>query len=226
MEEFKMRKSLVGLIPALVAVLALASAKIARTAQQSAMAQSQPPTSTPDLSGVWTQHAPAAARGYALYSFGREAPPMTPWAETKFKTNKPPFGPREAEDSNDPVNPTTVGNVGFAPPGVPRIYLHPFPMEIFQVPGRVIMLFEFDHFSRQIYTDGRGHDKDLPPTSIGESLGSWEEDTPVADTPISNDKTWIDGGGPPHSDARHLVERIRRVDHDTLEDDLTIEDPK
>ena len=221
-----MRKSLVGSIPALAAVLAFSSAKIARTAQQPAMAQSQTPTSTPDLSGVWTQHTPAAARAYALYSFGREAPPMTPWAEAKFKANKPSFGPRAVEDSNDPVNPTTVGNVGCAPPGVPRIYLHPFPIEIFQVPGRVIMLFEFDHFSRQIYTDGRGHDKDLPPTWMGESIGSWEGDTLVVDTTNFNDKTWIDRGGHPHSDALHLVERIRRVDHDTLEDDLTIEDPK
>jgi hypothetical protein len=99
-------------------------------------------------------------------------------------------------------------------------------MEIVQVPGRVIVLFEFDHFTRQIYTDGRGHDKDLPPTWMGDSIGSWEGDTLVVDTTDFNDKTWIDRGGRPHSDALHVVERIRRVDHDTLEDNLTMEDPK
>jgi hypothetical protein len=41
-----------------------------------------------------------------------------------------------------------------------------------------------------------------------------------------NDKTWLDQVGHPHSDALHVVERFRRIDHDTLQDDLTIDDPK
>ena len=32
--------------------------------------------------------------------------------------------------------------------------------------------------------------------------------------------------GHPHSDALHTVERLRRIDHDTLQLELTIEDPK
>ena len=220
-----MRKRLVSSILVLVAVVAFGAVRIAWTAEQSAVAQSQPAASGPDLSGVWTQHPPASARAYALYSLGKDVPPMTPWAEARFNANKPSFGPRAVEDSNDPVNPTS-GNVGCDPPGVPRIYLHPFPMEIIQIPGRVIMLFEFDHFTRQIYTDGRAHDKNLPATWMGDSIGSWEADTLVVDTTNFNDKTWLDRGGHPHSDALHVVERIRRVDHDTLEDDVSIDDPK
>jgi hypothetical protein len=89
-----MRKSSMGSILALVAVLLLGSVRIARTAEQSGVTQNQTPAFDPDLSGVWTQHPPASARGYALYSFGKEVPPMTPWAEGKFKANKPSFGPR------------------------------------------------------------------------------------------------------------------------------------
>jgi hypothetical protein len=99
-------------------------------------------------------------------------------------------------------------------------------MEIIQIPGRVIMFFEFNHYVRQIYTDGRGHNEDLPPTWMGDSIGRWEGDTLVVDTTGFNDKTSIDRLGHPHSDAMHLVERIRRVDHDTLQDDLTVDDPK
>ena len=98
-------------------------------------------------------------------------------------------------------------------------------MEIIQVPGRVIMIFEFDHHVRQIYTDGRGHNKDLPPLWMGDSIGKWDGDTLVVDTTDFNDKTWIDRGGHPHSDKLHLVERMRRVDHDNLQIDITIEDP-
>ena len=145
---------------------------------------------------------------------------MTPWAEAKFKAANSVYRGSSPDDVlKDPI-------FNCFPPGVPRIYLLNFPVQIVQIPGQVIMLFEFDHFVRRIYTDGRAHDKDAGALWMGDSIGRWEGDTLVVDTTNFNDKTWIDRGGHPHSDALHLVERIRRVDHDTLEDDLTIEDPK
>jgi len=61
---------------------------------------------------------------------------------------------------------------------------------------------------------------------MGDSIGKWEGDTLVIDTVGFNDKTWLDRGGLPHSEDLHVVERIRRVDHDTLEIKITIDDPK
>ena len=61
---------------------------------------------------------------------------------------------------------------------------------------------------------------------MGYSVGKWEGDTLVVDTVGSNDKTWLDNVGHPHSDALHVVERIRRVDHDTLQIAFTVEDSK
>jgi hypothetical protein len=130
------------------------------------------------------------------------------------------------EDSNDPVNPTTVSAVGCFPPGVPRIYLQPFPMEIIQTPQRVMMFFEFNHFVRQIWTDGRAHNTDLGGTWLGDSIGKWEGDTLVVDTIGFNDKTWLDRAGHPHSDALHVTERIRRADPQTMQVDISVEDPK
>jgi hypothetical protein len=46
------------------------------------------------------------------------------------------------------------------------------------------------------------------------------------DTVGLNDKTWLDYQGLPHSDALHVVERYRRLDHDTLQLALTIDDPR
>ena len=62
---------------------------------------------------------------------------MTPWAEAKYKTAKPVFGPNKkpAKDSNDPI-------YRCFPPGVPRIYLHRRPMEIIQLPNEVIMMLQ------------------------------------------------------------------------------------
>jgi hypothetical protein len=180
---------------------------------------------TPDLNGVWNMQNTPQTR-YHAYSFSAQEPSMTPWAEERFKANKPSFGPHAVEDSNDPVNPTTVSAVGCFPPGVPRIYLQPFPMELIQTQGRVILFYEFNHLVRQIFTDGRKHNTDLGPTWMGDSIGTWEGDTLVVDTIGFNDKTWLDRAGHPHSQDLHVVERIRRPDHDTLQIAVTMEDPK
>lgn len=209
-----------------MAVLACLSVILAQTTSQSGAAKAQSAGPTPDLSGVWEQHPPASARRFAIYSFTGEIPPMTPWAEARYKAAKPSFGPLAVPDSTDPVNPTTGTDVGCSPPGVPRVYVHPYPFEIVQVPGRVIIIYEFSHFVRQIFTDGQQHPQDLTPTWMGDSIGKWEGDTLVVDTVGFNDKTWLDRGGLPHSEDLHVVERIRRTDHDTLEVKIAIDDPK
>jgi hypothetical protein len=155
----------------------------------------------------------------ARITFSPKEPPLTPWAEAKFLAAKPGYGPRATAESQDPI-------LKCLPPGVPRIMLIPFPMRIVQIPGEVIMLFEYDHYVRHIRMDRRQHAKGLDPTWMGDSIGWWEGDTLVVDTVGLNDKTWLDQVGHPHSDALHVVERIRRIDHDTLQDDLTIDDPR
>ena len=64
------------------------------------------------------------------------------------------------------------------------------------------------------------------PGYMGDSVGHWEGDTLVVDTIGFNDKTTLDMGGMPHSDAMHVIERIRRIDDNTLEDLITVDDPK
>jgi hypothetical protein len=210
----------IGLILLLAAVLAFPALM---GAQQPAAAKAT--AAVPDLSGVWTMQNGPGAR-YFGYTFSAQEPSMTPWAEERFKQTKPSFGPRAVEDSNDPVNPTTVSATGCFPPGVPRIYLQPFPLEIIQTPGRVLIIYEFSHYIRQIWTDGRKHNTDLGATWMGDSIGTWEGDTLVVDTVGFNDKTWLDRGGHPHSDQLHVTERIRRTDPKTLQVAVTMEDPK
>lgn len=166
----------------------------------------------PDLSGVWMGRTDAI-------TFASKEPPMLPWAEAKYRNAKPGYGPHATADSQDPL-------LSCFPPGVPRILLLPFPMQIIQIPGEVLMLFEYDHFVRQIRTDHAKHPKSVDLTWMGDSIGKWEGDTLVVDTIGLNDKTWLDQVGHPHSNALHVIERIRRVDHYTLVDDVTIDDPK
>ena len=170
-----------------------------------------------DLSGVWMRQQPGNG-------FADTAPPaMTPTALEQFKANRSTVGPNAALDANDPT-------LTCIPPGVPYVLSIPTPFEFIQVQGEVVQLFEYNHFVRRIHTDGRSHPANLRDTGsyewLGHSIGRWEGDTFVIDTIGFNDATWLDRLGHPHSDALHVVERIRRVKGDTLEYDVTIEDPK
>jgi hypothetical protein len=173
-----------------------------------------------NLNGVWTNDPPPDTRAYQNSAFGPEPPAMTPWAQERYDKAKPTFGPKgvPVADTNDPV-------YQCFPPGTPRIYFHPFPMEIIETPGRVLMVFEYDHLIRQIWTDGRGHRDDLAPSWMGDSIGHWEGDTLVVETTNFNDKTWIDREGTPHSEELRVLERIHRTDKDHLQIDITMEDP-
>jgi hypothetical protein len=208
------RIRLMASVVVLEAMLAFSSIMLAQAADEPRAAKAPIGTPGADLSGVWMQ------REYSINFSPRENPPFQPWAEAKFKAVTSGWGPNASENPDDPAV-----NSCF-PPGVPRILLFGYPMEIIQIPGRVIMLFEYDHYVRQIYTDGREHNKDLPPLWMGDSIGRWEGDALVIDTTGFNDKTWLDQVGHPHSDALHVVEHIRRTDRNTLQDDITIDDPK
>lgn len=170
-------------------------------------------TSVPDLSGIWSGN-----NSNSLTPKGTEAP-LTAWGMAQLNANRPAHGDDSTTRSTDPVDKCF-------PPGIPRLYYHPFPMEILQVRGRVVMVFEYDHFVRYIYTDGRQHPADFSPTWMGDAIGHWEGDTLVVDTIGFNDKTWLDRVGHPHSEALHLIERMHKTDQNTLVDDMTIDDPK
>ena len=44
--------------------------------------------------------------------------------------------------------------------------------------------------------------------------------------PRLDERAWLDHFGNPHSENMHLTERYHRVDRDTLEATVTIDDPK
>jgi len=94
--------------------------------------------------------------------------------------------------------------------------------------GTIVMLFEdlSRGVMRTIYMN-RGHRTDLGPLWMGDSVGKWEGDTLVVDTNSFNDQTWLNELGAQHSDAFHLIERIRPIQGGkVLEYKVTAEDPK
>ena len=196
-----MRNRFLGAIVVIVGLLSC-------TAQRPDAGNPASTASTPDLSGVWMLRVIEG-------NFTKEAPPLQPWAEERTASNV------KAGPAGDPEGKCL-------PPGLPRLYLHQYPIEILQLPKRVMMFFEYDHLVRQIWTNGRRHpsQEDLDNTWTGHSIGNWEGDTLVVDTVGFKDRPWLDNVGHPHTDALHVVERIRRMDRETLQIDFTFDDPK
>jgi hypothetical protein len=112
------------------------------------------------------------------------------------------------------------------PWGYTRAWQVEYPVEIMQTPNRLALLFESNNIFHVIFTDGRGHPKDLDPSWMGHSVGTWEGDTLVVDTIGFNGRTWIDTAEHPSSDQLHVVERIHFIDRQHLGYEVTWEDPK
>jgi hypothetical protein len=110
-------------------------------------------------------------------------------------------------------------------PGVPRIMYMDYPFHIFQTPDHIAMTFEWSYVFRLIYTNG----EELPYPGIGfwmgDSRGRWEGDTLVVDVTHLNDRTWFDMSGNFHSDEMLLTERYTMLDANTIEYEVTVEDP-
>jgi len=175
-----------------------------------------------DLSGVWIAHPDSRFPDLPGMDVVNQAvrPALTPWGQARFDAAYPIVGPRAvAGEENDPV-------LRCVPDGPPMLLTLPNPFEIVQIPGRVLTLHEETHVWRTIWADGRALPKNLKPTWLGYSVGRWEGDTFVVDTVGFNDRLWADAFGDPRSEQMHLTERYRRLSHDTLELQITIDDPK
>jgi hypothetical protein len=109
-------------------------------------------------------------------------------------------------------------------PGIPRATYMPYPFQIVQSQDTILMAYEFASASRII----RMNSKEKSPASawMGWSVGRWEGETLVVDVTDIEEQTWFDRAGNFHSDALHVVERFTPSDANTLNYEVTIEDPK
>src|SRR5216683_4232325 len=185
-----------------------------------------------DISGIWEPepaHDPVRVLGVlgasAMPEDGKpeHQPPYTPLAQEALSHTKPSSGTRSVlpAETNDPV-------FSCEPQGMPREDLYEFrTTQILQTPVSLVMLYQFNRVWRVVWTDGREFPKDPDPRWYGYSVGKWEDDyTFVVETIGMDERTWLDNAGDPHSSEMRVEERYHRVDHDTLELTVKIDDPK
>lgn len=186
-----------------------------------------------DISGTWQVDGvdEFGFRGPGVFGAGAmpsdgypdHVPPFSAAGLEAYHHNKPAFGidAVPVARANDPVN--------FCdPPGFPRDDLYRLAsVQLIQTPIQLVILYPRDKHWRTIWADGRELPKDPEPTWDGYSTGKWVDDTTfIVETNGTDDRTWLDNAGRPHSNALHVEERFHRVDHDTLELTVIVDDPK
>jgi hypothetical protein len=100
------------------------------------------------------------------------------------------------------------------------------PYQFLQRDQLVVILYDYNHTSREIHLDGRPHLGSNIRLFMGDSIGHWERNTLVVDTTNFNDRTAYSREIPYLSDALHTVERFTIADANSIDYEVTIEDLK
>ena len=105
--------------------------------------------------------------------------------------------------------------------------------QILQVPGYVILFYEMIHEARVIPIDDRPPLSDRIRLWNGDPRGRWEGDTLIVETANYNDQGTIGTNiasrglrGIQQSEALTIVERFTRLDDQTINYEVTIDDPE
>lgn len=179
-----------------------ARARVAKAEQQS-RALLAAERNRPRIAGVWQAIAPAKA----LRTEDGKLPPLN-------------AAGRKAQRARgaDPMELCL-------PPGTPRILTMEAPFLITQAPAKVMVFHQARHLVRHIWLDGELKLDDPDPTWEGISSGGWQGDTLIIETASFNGKQWLDAAGLPQSPDMKVTERWHLADANTLEAQVTVEDP-
>jgi hypothetical protein len=198
-------------------------AQSAQPAETAAPGQVQPPPRTQvfrpppqqDINGVWW------TRSYSprIVPIAGGELPFTPAGKAAYDKNIAGLKARTVVD---------VARYLCVPDGVPRIWLSPYPFQIFQTAGQTTILYETNHAIRIVKHD-TVLNEDLVsalPYFSGHSTGRWNGDTLEIETTGYKDITFLDDTGVPHSDQMKTRERIRKIDGGRqLEVQVEVTDP-
>ena len=180
----------------------------------------------PNWSGLWVSSA---------WSLGINGRPAGGEDELKAKlqlTRRPPYNAQWAAKYEAALQDKALAarNATFkaCTRSFPALMEAPQQFQIATLPEETLLVFENGQV-RHVYTDGRSHPTgdDIWPTPLGDSVGHWEGQTLIIDTVARSaseslaPRAWVAFLS---EDAR-FTERLRKVDADTLEDEMRIDDP-
>jgi hypothetical protein len=131
---------------------------------------------------------------------------------------------RNRELSRKGLPPPTTG-MACIPEGMPAMMQATFPMEILETPGQVTIIQEAFNQVRRVYLDAPAlAPEDAEPRFAGNSTGRWDGDTLVVAT--VGVKESVHFRNTPHSANMRITERMRLVNDEILQNQVTIDDPE
>src|SRR5690606_523347 len=111
------------------------------------------------------------------------------------------------------------------PDGMPAMMQGMFPMEVLETPGQITIIQEAYNQVRRIYLDETPlAPENAEPRFAGHSVGRWEGSTLVVET--VGVKDYVEFRNVPHSANMRIVERLRLVDDEYMENEVTVIDPE
>jgi len=111
------------------------------------------------------------------------------------------------------------------PDGMPAMMMAMFPMEVLETPGQVTVIQEAYNQVRRIWLDEEPlPPEDAEPRFAGHSVGHWDGDTLVVET--VGVKDYVRFRNVPHSASMRIVERIRLIDDEFMENRVSVSDPE
>jgi len=178
----------------------------------------------PDWSGLWTRDISAGLKFDSKQTGNGFFAPLGPITAE--------LTPRYKAAYEQKLREVAAGNEwdqlsDCLPAGYPRWLTEPFLREFIITPSETWWITEQQSEARRIYTDGRGHipEDAAQATWTGDSIGFWDGQTLVVHT-IRVMHGQYQRSQPDYSKQTSTLERIRLVDPNTIEDQVTVWDPK
>ena len=152
-------------------------------------------------------------------------PPFTPEAQKRIdaeeaRARQDQLGNTRADSYEDrPLQERCLVGLNEGPPMIPGAYNN--HVQILQTAGYVVLLTEMVHSARVVPLNGRPHLPSDLRQWRGDSRGRWDGRALVIETRNFRGQTNVRGS----SANMHLVERLTRVDADTILYEFTVTDP-
>ncbi|HEU4620423.1 MAG TPA: hypothetical protein VFV10_20480 [Gammaproteobacteria bacterium] len=186
----------------------------------------------PNLNGIWQAmntanwnlEAHSATDLKEFWQLGALA--AIPAGQSVVKEGEIPYLPAalEQRNKNRAGWPASDPETSCYLPGIPRATYMPYPFQIFQGDGDILMVYAYATINRLI---NMGAPIEPPvDTWMGQSNGHWDGDTLVVETHGFNDRTWLDRSGNFAGPAAHVTERFTLVGPDHIQYQATIENPE
>ena len=176
-------------------------------------------TAGPDWWDPGTRHLTNRRTSLVVDPQNGRLPPLTPAAQSRAAERARARRDRTLPDGPEDLalNERCLSWAVAGPPMLPGVYNN--NVEFVITRDALVIHNEMIHEARVIPMDGRAHGSVR--RWMGDSRGRWDGDTLVVDTINFLSQTSVRGS----DENLHLVERFARVDADTIDYEITLDDP-